>query len=282
MLHKIATRTGRPSRFGRGVLRWVGRRGAGWYGVRVSRVSLRSLFIAVAVVVAGFQLVAVTLAAVPPNRYSDAAAPRTSYLMPYFTQNWRLFAPSPVAEDREVLFQGSYLAADGSVKKTAWVDWTAVELDLVHHRLVGGRAGYVTNKLYGPLGQAYRGLGTAERETADGTPQRTPPRWAQLRADLRAGGASPTRVGTFLLYEQATARLATDVLLSRWPERPFTAVRYRLRSAPVVPYEARSGTSAERAAARPVATTRDSGWRRPTPGTAAERRTVAAFDRRHR
>jgi hypothetical protein len=248
----------------------------------VPRVSLRSLFIAVAVIMAGFQLVAVTLAALPPNRYSDAAAPRTSYLAPYFTQNWRLFAPSPVAEDREVWFQGTYTAADGSVKTTAWVDWTAVELNLVHHRLVGGRAGYVTSKLYGPLGQAYRGLGTAERETADETPQDSPPRWAQLRADLLAGGASRGRVSTFLLYEQATARLATDVLLSRWPDRELTAVRYRLRSAPVVPYESRSGTAAERAASRPEATERDSGWRRPTPGTAAERRTVASFDRRHR
>lgn len=249
---------------------------------RVPRVTLRSLFVAVAVTVVGLHLVAVTFAALPPNRYSDALAPRTSYLAPYFAQNWRLFAPSPVADDREVLFQGAYAGEDGTVKRTAWVSWTDVELDLVRHRVVGGRAGYVTNKLYGPLGQRYRALGTAQRTIADSTGPQDPPSWRRLRSHLLEGGASADRVGSFLLYEQATARLATDVVQSRWPDRTFTAVRYRVQSKPVVPYAVRKGDAAQRAAARPAATRRDSGWRRPIVATASERGAVASFDRRHR
>jgi hypothetical protein len=248
----------------------------------VPRVTLRSLFVTVAVLVVGLHLVAVTFAALPPNRYSDALASRTGYLAPYFTQNWRLFAPSPVADDREVLFQGAYAGTDGSVRRTAWLSWTDVELDLVRHRLVGGRAGYITNKLYGPLSQRYRALGTAQRSIADSTRPQDPPSWRRLRSDLLEGGASPARVGSFLLYEQATARLATDVLQSRWPDRTFTAVRYRVQTRAVVPYAARKGDAAERAAARPSATHRDAGWRRPIPGTVPERRAVASFDRRHR
>lgn len=243
---------------------------------------MRSAFIAAAVTIVGLHLVAVTLAALPPNRYSDATASQTAYLEPYFAQNWRLFAPSPVAEDREVLFQGSYVAADGTPRRTSWVAWTDVELDLVRHRLVGGRAGYVTNKLYGPLGQRYLGLGRAQRAIADGTDETTPPTWAELRSRLLGGGADPTRVGTYLLYEKATARLATEVLESRWPGHELTAVRYRLRAQPVVPYEQRGLAGAERTAARPVPTVREGGWRAPTTGSDRERASVASFDRRHR
>lgn len=243
---------------------------------------MRSAFIAVAVTIASVHLVAVTLAALPPNRYSDATASRTDYLNPYFAQNWRLFAPSPVAHDREVLFQGSYLAEDGTRRRTPWVDWTAVELDLIHHRLVGGRAGYVTNKLYGPLGQRYRGLGLAQRDVADRTEEVAPSSWAALRAEMLSGGADPTRVGTFLIYERATARLATDVLESRWPGRRITAVRYQLRSQPVVPYERRTLPDSQREDARSAPVVRESGWRRPTRGNVREREIVASFDRRHR
>lgn len=246
------------------------------------RVTLRTLFVTVVVTIATVQLVAVTLAALPPNRYSDAAAPHTGYLSPYFTQNWRLFAPNPVSDDRSVRFQGSYVAPDGSTKQTDWVDWTDVELDLVHHRLVGGRAGYITNKLYGPLGVQYRALGTASRAVIDTTTQEDPLGWAALATSLRDAGARPAATSGFLRYERATARLASDVLGERWPDLELTAVRYSLRSQAVVPYAARSGSDTERAAARPAPTERISGWRVPDAGDAAERRSVADFDRRHR
>ncbi|WP_396041329.1 DUF5819 family protein [Aeromicrobium sp. UC242_57] len=208
--------------------------------------------------------------------------PHAGYLQPYFAQNWRLFAPSPVAQDREVLFQASFAADDGSAQRSPWVNWTEVELDLIHHRLIGGRAGYVTNKLYTPLSQRYRSLGTVQKGVADATDETAPPDWPALRAAMEGGGADPARVAAFLTYEQATARLATGVVAGRWPDRRLIAVRYKLRSHPVVPYAQRSGSSAERAAARPLATERTSGWRSPTPGGDDERRAIAAFDRRHR
>ena len=66
------------------------------------RPSLRSTFIAVAVALVGLHLVSVTLEALPPNRYSEAVQDRTAYVDPYFTQNWRLFAPNPISEDRSL------------------------------------------------------------------------------------------------------------------------------------------------------------------------------------
>jgi hypothetical protein len=250
--------------------------------VRVPKVTLRVLFVGIASLVALGQLVAVTFAAIPPNRYSDAVAPHTSYLNPFFTQNWRLFAPNPVSEDRSVLFQGSYTSADGTTKHTVWIDWTAVELDLIHHRLVGGRAGYVTNKLYSPLGVRLGSLTTQQREVALDTDEKKPPSWLQLQTLLVGASDTPVTVNLYLRYERATARLATDVLEARWPDRHFTAVRYMLRRQDVVPYAARHDSATKRAASRPAPMQQVSGWRTPTPGESDESKSVADFYRRHR
>lgn len=245
------------------------------------RPSLRSAFIAVVVAIVGLHLVAVTLAALPPNRYSDAARGQTSYLDPYFTQNWRLFAPNPISEDRSLLFQAAYTDADGDVVRTEWVDWTAVELDLVRHRLIGGRAGYVTNKLVSPLQSRAAALDASQEVVVTSSPQADPPSWTELSDALEAAGASPTARLGFLRYERAATQLATDVLQARYPDVELTAVRYAIRRQGVTPYGARSGSAAERRAARPAAVRDVGGWRRPTPGSAAERASVRDFDRSH-
>ena len=246
------------------------------------RPSLRSSFIAVIVTIVGLHLVAVTLAALPPNRYSDAARSQTSYLAPYFAQNWRLFAPNPISEDRNLLFQGAYVDADGQPAVTPWIDWTAVELDLVHHRLVGGRAGYVTNKLVTPLRSRAAELDAQQQLTAAGTPQDDPPTWPELADELQQAGGDVTSAAAFLRYDRSATRLGTDVLEARHPGIDLTAVRYSIRRHAVVPFASRGGSASERAASRPAPVQDVGGWRRPTPGSTAERASVRDFDRAHR
>lgn len=235
-----------------------------------------------ALTIVGLHLVAVTLASLPPNRYSDAARGQTAYLDPYFTQNWRLFAPSPISEDRSLLFQGAYLDEDGRPARTPWVDWTAVELDLVRHRVVGGRAGYVTNKLVSPLRSRTSAMDAGQRLVVTGAPQADPPTWEQLTRALEDAGTPQASLQGFLRYERVATQLGTDVLQSRFPGLRLTAVRYSVRRQGVVPYAARGGSQAQRDAARPTVTDDTGGWRRPTPGSSAERAAVRAFDRRHR
>jgi hypothetical protein len=237
----------------------------------------------VIVLLALTHVAAVTFAALPPNRYSEHTRSFTSYLSPYFTQNWRLFAPNPISDDRHIRFQGAYRAADGSVKTTDWVDWTDVELDLVHHRLVGGRAGYITSKLYTPLSTRYGDLGAAASVANRPTdPTGDVPSWADLRRDLESAGATAGAVSLYLRYDQAAVRLATDVLSARWPDRDWVAVRIAQRRQGVTPYDARHGSEAERERARPAPVERVDGWRAPVVGDDAERVSVASFDRRHR
>jgi len=239
----------------------------------------RPVFAAVASTLVGLHMLAVTLAAVPTNPVSDAVGAQLDYLRPFFGQSWRLFAPNPIDEDRNLLVQGAYVDGDGNVRTTPWVDWTSVEQDVIEHRLVGGRAGYISTKMFGALSEGFREMTPAQRLLAERTSALSPPSWDTLRASLTRAGPDDEVEG-YLRYDRAIARLATSVIAAR-SSHDITAVRYALREQDVVPYDARHGDSAERAAARPEPTMRFSGWRTPTPGPAAERQGVAEFDRRH-
>lgn len=245
----------------------------------MSESASRPVFAALASVLVVLHMLAVTLAAVPTNPASTAVDDQLDYLRPFFGQNWRLFAPSPIDEDRNLLVQGAYVDDDGDVRTTSWVDWTSVEQDVIEHRLVGGRAGYITTKLYGALNEEFREMEPSQRSLAEQSSPLSPPSWDSLRASLIRAGPD-NEVDSYLRYDRAVARLATSVLLAR-SSREIIAVRYALREQDVVPYDARHGDAAERAAARPKPTMRVSGWRAPTVGSAAERQGVAEFDRRH-
>lgn len=241
----------------------------------------RLVFAALASALVGLHMLAVTLAAVPTNRVSDAVDAQLDYLTPFFGQNWRLFAPNPIDEDKNLLVQGAYVDGDGDVRTTPLVDWTSVEQDVIEHRLIGGRAGYITTKMFGALGEEFREMEPAQRSLAERTSALSPPSWNSLRDALTRAGTDDGDVDDYLRFDRAVARLATSVVVAR-SSHEIIAVRYALREQDVVPYDARHGDSAERKAARPEATMRVAGWRTPTLGPGAERQGVAEFDRRHR
>jgi hypothetical protein len=228
-------------------------------------------------------MLAVTLAAVPTNPVSEAVDSQLNYLRPFFGQSWRLFAPNPVDEDKALLVQGAYVDGKGDLRSTPWVNWTSVEQDVIEHRLIGGRAGYITTKIYGALDEEFRELESPEQKAlAARTSPLAPPSWAVLEDYLARIGPDEDDLADYLRYDRAATRLATDVIASRFPTRDITAVRYALREQGVVPYDARHQSKAERQEARPAPTIRVGGWRTPTYGPKAEGRGVADFDRRHR
>lgn len=243
----------------------------------------RTVFAAVAATLVGLHLVAVTLAAVPPNPVSNAFEPQLSYLSPFFGENWRLFAPDPIDVDNTILVQGAYVGKDGNLRTTPWVNWTKVEQDVIRHRLIGGRAGYISTKIYPALDQQFEQVENPDQKTLSArTSGLAPPSWNELRDYLARIGPDEDDLADYMRYDRAAARLATEVISSRYPSLDLTAVRYALRQQGVTPYYARHDSKAEREAARPSATTRIDGWRIPTFGPAAEARGVADFDRRHR
>ena len=241
----------------------------------------RSAFAAVVSTIVGFHMLAVTLAAVPTNAVSDAFGSQLGYLQPFFGQSWRLFAPNPVDEDKTFLVQGAYVDDDGNLQRTPWVNWTGVEQDVIEHRLVGGRAGYITTKFYGSLDEEFQELETPEqKELASRTSALDPPSWSTLRSYLSRAGPDEDDLADYLRFDHAATRLASDVVAARTTE-DLTAIRYALREQGVTPYDDRHLDKAGRLAARPEATMRIGGWRVPTFGPPAELRGVAEFNRRH-
>lgn len=243
-----------------------------------SQIGLVLVIVAIAV----FQMFSVTFAAIPANKVSSSLSSTTAYLNPFFTQNWRLFAPNPISEDQTLWFQGEYVDAAGRTTSTEWFDWTAIELDLVRHQLVGGRAGYITSKLIGPLNTRYFALNPGQRELADGDRDAAVAGYANLRKRLIAAGGNPAQVNLYLRYETGTVELATSALRALHPDTTFTVVRYRIDRRPVVPFAERALPTPEREKYRPATIVRKSGWRNPIQGTASERQTIAGFLRRHR
>jgi hypothetical protein len=243
----------------------------------------RTIFAAVAATLVGLHMLAVTLAAVPPNPVSNVFEPQLGYLSPFFGENWRLFAPDPIDVDNTILVQGAYVGSDGSLRTTPWVNWTKVEQDVIRHRLIGGRAGYISTKIYPSLDQQFQQVENPDQKTLSArTSALAPPTWDVLRDYLARIGPDEDDLADYMRYDRAAARLATEVIASRYPTRKLTAVRYALRQHGVTPYEDRQGSNSEREAARPAPTMRIDGWRIPTYGPPAEVRAVADFDRRHR
>ena len=246
--------------------------------------ALRTAFVLCAVLVAATQLVLITAAAMPPNRASEALRPATGYQSPFFTQNWRLFAPSPISADRSILFQAAY-EVDGELVTTEWVDWTDVELGVVRRHVIGGRAGYVTNKLYSSLAGRHRSLSDEQRRVVETVDPASTPSWEDVEQRVTDAATDPTqqlRASRWLTYEESVVALGTAVLQARESDVELVAVRYRLRSQGVTPYAERVLEPQERETARPAPIERTSGWRAPLPPTEAELEAVVRFDRRHR
>ncbi|MGW7456475.1 DUF5819 family protein [Streptomyces sp. NPDC054797] len=55
-----------------------------------------------------------------------------SYMLPYFAQDWHLFAPDPVDRDKGVLVRAKKLQPDGSTATTEWVDVTSPTLQKLY------------------------------------------------------------------------------------------------------------------------------------------------------
>jgi Family of unknown function (DUF5819) len=62
-----------------------------------------------------------------------------AYMVPYFTQNWQLFGPDPLEEDRSVLVRAKVIDTSNQEQVTPWLDVTSAEFAEVKGHLFPGR-----------------------------------------------------------------------------------------------------------------------------------------------
>ncbi|MEV4923981.1 DUF5819 family protein [Streptomyces roseoverticillatus] len=76
----------------------------------------------------------VFLSVAPPNTVSQRYEGRIStWVYPYFEQNWRLFAPDPEGARRRVLARTATTSPDGARQVSGWIDLSAIDASAVRH-----------------------------------------------------------------------------------------------------------------------------------------------------
>lgn len=228
--------------------------------------------------VVAWHLAVVTVAALPADTTPQAMRPPAGHLLPFFRQDWRLFAPNPVASDRALLAQPVW--QDGpDIELGEWVDITDIELDAVRHQLIGGRGGYATNRLTFSLDQQWTALLSEQQAAllqAFGGDPREPANADRVDSVLTDTDTPELLRISLIDTDEAAIRLATDVLRSIEPDRVLLAVRYAVSNHPVRAWDARDADE------RPAANRREGLWWAPALDDPQRRAAIADYVRRHR
>jgi Family of unknown function (DUF5819) len=112
---------------------------------------------------------------VAPRNPISAGADKaiSSYILPYFDQDWKLFAPDPVKTDPHVLVRAKVVDAKGQQQVTSWLDITRPELARVKGHLFPDRVSRLSAKVSESLFDAaeQREQASADRQQRALTPE---------------------------------------------------------------------------------------------------------------
>ncbi|MGX1695455.1 DUF5819 family protein [Microbacterium keratanolyticum] len=186
-----------------------------------------------------------------------------AYTRPLFVQNYRIFAPNPASEDRELWFRAITRDASGETM-SPWVNATAVELAEPYRRVLRKQSTIIGAERFMA---AHRALTPEQQEVAardfrgDGTGGR-----GEFAQALSEGGQNISEYMTSGDYILAYATQAAEAL---WGENAdVVAVQTRVVYDPVVRWNDRMVEGAE----RPASSYTNTGWREPIvfPGQNSE------------
>jgi hypothetical protein len=115
---------------------------------------------------------------VAPRNPISAGADKSisSYILPYFDQDWKLFAPDPVKTDPHMLVRAKVVDAKGQQQVTSWLDITRPELARVKGHLFPDRVSRLSAKVAESLFEAAE---RQEQAAADQQQQALPPEQAR-------------------------------------------------------------------------------------------------------
>lgn len=175
-----------------------------------------------------------------------------AYMRPFFVQDYRIFAPNPASEDRQLWVRAWVSDASGRPVTTEWVNTTAVELAEPYRRTLRKQLTIVGAER---LMAGYRALSDEQRAIVAGNYHQDGGT-AQLTSDLTALGSARG----YLQASDYTTGYATQVAEALWGDRgEVLAVQTRAVYAPVVRWSQRDDPDAQ----RPRSTYTDLGWREP-------------------
>lgn len=182
-----------------------------------------------------------------PGRTADA------YTRPFFVQNYRIFAPNPASQDRQLWVRAWIEDDAGERVETEWTNATAVELADPTRRVLRKHLTILAAERY--MG-AYRGLSDEQRAIVSGANFHREGDRARLEAQLAALGDA----SAYMVASDYVTAYATQVAHALYgDDHSVLAVQSRVVYRPVVRWNDRH--DAEATAPDPFFT--GAGWREP-------------------
>lgn len=176
-----------------------------------------------------------------------------SYARPYLVQNYRIFAPNPASEDRELWVRAWVQAPDGTRTETDWVNATAVELADPSRRVLRKQLTIVGAEAYMA---AYRGLNAAQKQILTGENFHRPGDRERLGEALSSHGSA----GAYMRAADYVTAYATQVAHAlHGVEDEILAVQSRIVYEPIVRWSDRNDPEA----VAPARIETRAGWREP-------------------
>lgn len=234
--------------------------------------TVRRVVVLVVAVVAAVQLFGVTFISIPPQSAppgTRAAAERV--LHSYFEEEWKLFAPSPVNADRDLMVQAAWRDGD-TVTTGEWINLTAIDDSVVAHSLGAPRSAYLTSRLAGGLDAVWSNVaGDVRTGVADASSPSEPLDAADLSDLLGAEDVTGPARDLIVERDQGATTYLTDVFRTLEPDRDLVAVRYGTRLSTAPSWERRHE------AEKSVGATTEGPWHVPAKDDPERRRSVASY-----
>lgn len=206
---------------------------------------------------------------VPSSTVKYGALPGAAadaYTRPYLIQNYRIFAPNPASEDRELWVRAWLESDDGTRTEGPWINATAVELIDAHRRVLRKQLTISTAESYMA---AYRALSDVQRDILTTVNHHRDGDRERLMQALAEHGSA----AAYVRASDAATAYATQVAYALYGEdHRILAVQTRVVYSPVVRWRDRNDPGAT----PPERTMTRSGWREPLEYPGQDR---AAFAR---
>ncbi|WP_022873712.1 DUF5819 family protein [Nesterenkonia alba] len=182
-----------------------------------------------------------------------------SYVLPWFEQNWSIFAPNPrrVAVTFEIRAQVMD-PETGEEITTEWIDLVEGEDAHVHHNPAPARTSKIARRTADRLHTARSRLNDDQLQWLEANYVETPIEQLRQRLNAVDGGATPAQVAAYMRADATATSLATAIAEHAW-DGEVVHVQYRTTSRPAVPFERRGEMTIDETAQND----RRYGWRAP-------------------
>lgn len=204
-------------------------------------------------------VIAIWVAPMTPIREEIGDERVRSYVMPWFEQNWSIFAPNPRRTAVTFEVRALTVGEDGENEPTEWIDLVDLEDDIVSGNPAGTRTSKLTRRTADRLHSSLSHMNDTQLEWIDANYVETPISTLRERLLDVEGGTGEHHVDRYLEADASATAVATAVA-ERTVEGEILHVQYRTSTRGAPSWDNRDNEDLDERSPN----YRDYGWRTPT------------------